>query len=193
MDQLEFRSYSQDVFSDRLKSGEESILKALYLMHFETVRRYVLQNNGSSDDASDVYQEAFIAVWRNVQLDRFVPQDEHEFAAYLIRVAKNKWIDELRKAKNRRWVSMDGEFDRDAVLPTEVDETDVYVDVVKKQYRHLGERCRELLGRFYFRKESLRKIAEAFGWTEASAKNNKYRCLKQLRELVVKGGRGRHE
>jgi len=191
MDRLEFRPFSQEVFADRLKSGEEAILKTLYLRYRGTVEHHVLQNSGSNDDANDVYQEAFIAVWRNVQLDRFVPQDEREFAAYLIRVAKNKWIDELRKSKNKQRVTMDMEFDGGSVQQPEADETDAYIEAVKKQYQHLGERCRELLNRFYFRKESLRKIAEAMGWTEASAKNNKYRCLKQLRELVIKEG-GHH-
>src|SRR5690606_37932645 len=43
------------------------------------------------------------------------------------------------------------------------------IAVVKKQYQQLGVRCKELLGRFYFRNQSLREIAAAFAWTEASA------------------------
>jgi len=188
MDQLDFRPHNRQVFADSLKSGKEMILKSLYLRYRGTVEHYVLRNSGSTDDANDVYQEAFIAVWRNVQLDRFVPANESEFGAYLIRVAKNKWIDELRRNKSKASVSLNDEYDVSARLSTTADEADMYIDTVKNQYRYLGKRCRELLGRFYFRKESLRKIAEVFGWTETSAKNNKYRCLKQLREMVLKGG-----
>lgn len=187
MDQLKLRPHSQPVFPDLLKSGENTTLKALYIRYREPVERYVMQNNGSSEDANDVYQEAFIAVWRNIQLDRFDPAGEDEFAAYLIRVAKNKWIDELRRNRNKDLVSIRAEHEGRAVLHPEADKTDAYIDAVKNEYLRLGERCKDLLGRFYFHKQSLRKIGEAFGWTEASAKNNKYRCLKQLRELVKKG------
>ncbi|HEY0040609.1 MAG TPA: hypothetical protein VGB71_08105, partial [Flavisolibacter sp.] len=55
---------------------------------------------------------------------------------------------------------------------------------VRENFTKLGNNCRELLNRFYFQKESLRTIALAFQWTEATAKNNKYRCLQQLRELI---------
>ncbi|WP_353125478.1 RNA polymerase sigma factor [Parapedobacter pyrenivorans] len=187
MDQLEFRQFNQRQFSNLLKSGDGTMLKALYLRYYKNIEHYVEKNSGSPDDAKDIYQEAFTAVWRNVQLDRFVPNDEGEFAAYLTRVAKNKWIDELRKNKNKHQVSMGGEHELSMVSEMEADQTDAYIDTVKRQYKHLGERCRELLSRFYFHKQSLRKIAAIFDWTEASAKNNKYRCLKQLRELVLKG------
>ncbi len=173
---------------ERLKSDDENTLNALYAANYKTLEFYVLRNNGSVDDAKDIYQEAFLAVWRNVQLDRFTPNDEGDFAAYLIRVAKNKWIDELRKNKTKQTASVEGAYGTDPAIDELTDETDTYIDAVKKQYRYLGARCRELLGRFYFRKQSLREIAAVFEWTEASAKNNKYRCLKQLRESVLKEG-----
>jgi len=175
-------------FTERLKSDEESILNALYAANYKPLEVYIVRNSGSSDDAKDIYQEAFLAVWRNIQLDRFAPGDEGEFAAYLIRVAKNKWIDNLRKLKDKHTVSVETAPDEAILTAGTVDETDTYIDTVKKQYKHLGARCRDLLGRFYFRKQSLREIAAVFDWTAASAKNNKYRCLKQLRELVLKEG-----
>lgn len=172
--------------TERLKSDEERILNVLYTTNYKPLELYIVRNNGSSDDAKDIYQEAFLAVWRNVQTDRFTPRDEEEFAAYLMRVGKNKWIDELRKNKNKYKVSVDEESGFDRVSEGYADETDTYINAVKKHYKYLGARCRELLGRFYFRKQSLREIAEVFNWTETSAKNNKYRCLKQLREQVLK-------
>jgi DNA-directed RNA polymerase specialized sigma24 family protein len=38
---------------------------------------------------------------------------------------------------------------------------------------------------YYFMKQSMSKIAAVFSWTEATAKNNKYRCLQRLRNMVV--------
>ncbi len=173
---------------EQIKSDDQLVLQRLYALNFNVMERYILQNSGSEEDAKDVYQDAFIAVWRNVQLDRFAPNSEGEFSAYLFRVAKNKWIDELRKRKGRNMVSVEDGLDESVEPMEEPDEIDAYIDIVKKKYRLLGARCRELLSRFYFRRQSLGEIAAVFDWTAASAKNNKYRCLKQLRDLVLKKG-----
>lgn len=187
MDQPVSRRLSLSLI-ERLKSDDEQTLKALYLASYRALANFVLRNTGSEDDAKDIYQEAFIVVWRNVQLDRFAPINEGEFGAYLIRVGKNKWIDVLRKSKHNKVVPLDEHYDTENTVEEFTNEVDTYLDWVKIQYKHLGNRCRELLGKFYFRKQSLREIAEGYGWTEASAKNNKYRCLKQLRDLVMKEG-----
>ena len=50
----------------------------------------------TEEEAKDIYQEAFIIVWRNVQLEKFTPGNESEVAGYLFNVAKYKWIDHLR-------------------------------------------------------------------------------------------------
>lgn len=179
---------SSHTFAEQLLSADELVLKTIYARNYRVAEQYVIQNSGTTEDARDVYQEAFMAVWRNIHLNKFTPADENEFGAYLFRVTKNKWIDQLRSSKNKRIVELandePGEW-----IDEDVTETDMYIDAVKKQFGKLGERCRNLLELFYFKKQSLAKIAEQFSWTEASAKNNKYRCLKQLREMVTSNGK----
>lgn len=176
-------------FLDALQSTDEKLLKAIYVGNYPGVERFITQNNGNTDDARDIYQEAFLAVWRNVRLQRFSPADEQEYAAYLFRVAKNKWIDQLRANKHKYMVALTNDEQLSPANGTDQQETDQYIDAVKKHYTGLGEKCRELLSMFYFQKLSLKKIAAFFSWTEPSAKNNKYRCIKQLRELIINKGK----
>lgn len=167
-----------------IKQNDEAALKALYQQNYGKVETYVLNNNGTVDEAKDVYQEAFIAVWRNIQLDRFRPANESSLSGYLYQVAKNKWLDHLRSGHYKKVVPLkdsdNGEADGSVVNEIEL----AYLSSVQENLARLGENCRELLKRFYYRKESLRLIAAAFDWTEATAKNNKYRCLQKLRELI---------
>ncbi len=51
------------------------------------------------------------------------------------------------------------------------------------RFAQLGERCQEILRRFYYEKQSMKEIAEVFQLTEASAKNEKYRCMQRLNKL----------
>ncbi len=67
---------------------------------------------------------------------------------------------------------------------TLTEESVAYLESIKTNYHKLGEQCKEVLQLFYFKKESMKQIAARFSWTEASAKNNKYRCLQKLREMV---------
>lgn len=144
-----------------------------------------MQNNGSEDDAKDIYQEAFVAAWRNIQLDKFMPQNETSLGGYIYRIARNKWLDQLRSVKYKKTIAL-AEEDRAFAEEQETAEDDsAYIEAVKTNYRLLGDQCKKLLNLFYFEKESMREIAVHFSWTEASAKNNKYRCLQKLREMTT--------
>ena len=94
-------------------------------------------------------------------------------------------MDHLRSAHYRNVAAINDQADN---LPEDIlPEEDVrYITEVKDQFNLLGENCRDVLTRFYYKKESMKIIAQRFEWTEATAKNNKYRCLQHLRKLLKK-------
>ena len=168
----------------RLKANDEQALKSLYVNNYPRVASFVLRNSGSTEDAKDLFQEAFIATWQNIMLDKFTISETATVSGYLFQIARNKWIDRLRQRKKEMTMVSAPEADSPPELIPE--ETADHLALVQEQYGLLGEPCRELLDRFYFRRESLRTIAGIFSWTEATAKNNKYRCLQKLRAAVLK-------
>lgn len=171
---------------EAVKANNEKVLQQLYTANYGNVERYVLQNSGSVDEAKDIFQEAFIAVWRNIQLDKFVPAGENSLNGYLFQVAKNKWMDHLRSAIVKKTTTLNENLD-DTMTFEQVNDNDVQrIKSIRAQFKNLGENCRELLVRFYYKKQALKDIAAALEWTEATAKNNKYRCMEKLRTLVVK-------
>lgn len=177
---------NQDSFTliDAIIANNEEVLKSLYKENYFRVEKYVVTNSGTIDEAKDLYQEAFITLWRNIQMEKFYPENEHSINAYLYRIAKNKWLDHLRSCQFRKTVPlmemMDHRKEED-----ELPEEDVqFIEKVRTQFEELGENCRELLIRFYYKKQSMRTISKYFDWTEGSTRNNKYRCLQTLRELL---------
>lgn len=164
--------------------GEESLAE-IYTANYPAVEKYILANSGTREDAKDIYQETFLAFWRNVQLNRFELQHENSVSSYLMRIAKYKWIDVLRKNDKIKLTAVDTDHADDTGIYRLEQEDEQYLLQVKKHYKNMGEPCKELLYRFYFKKEMLRQIAAHFSWTEATAKNNKYRCLLKLRNLVL--------
>lgn len=170
-------------FLNAIKISSPGILQQLYTDNYPAIENYIINNNGSAAEAKDIFQEAFVAVWRNVQLDKFDPKNKNEFAAYLFRVCKNKWISFLRSASYKNVRPLEKETEEIAAEEITAEEQN-YLAAVMDSFKKLGDNCQELLTRFYYKKESLRKIADQFEWTEATARNNKYRCIEKLRHLL---------
>ena len=184
---MQQNTFKEDLYvmgqSNAIKANDDVALKSLYKSNYYKIEKYILKNNGSIEQAKDIYQEAFIAVWRNIQLDKFYPENESALEGYLYQIARNKWLDHLRSNQYKKHTPLSNLTNR---LPEETagEEDNGYIDDVIKQFEQLGENCREVLTMFYYKKESMKTIAQLFDWTEATARNNKYRCLQRLRELL---------
>jgi len=166
-----------------IRNNDEPSLRQLYISNYPRVENFVINNNGTADQAKDVFQEAFIAVWRNIQLDRFQLQNGTGLEAYLFQIAKNKWMDYLRSGHYTKVVRMDT-----VTVPAEADEAPAgeneYMSLVKKHFSLLGENCKKILTLYYYQNQTLKQIAHQMNWTEATAKNNKYRCILKLKDLI---------
>jgi hypothetical protein len=54
------------------------------------------------------------------------------------------------------------------------------------QLKEKGEKCYEILTRFFYQKQSMDEIAAAMGYTNGdNVKNQKSRCQKKMKELVL--------
>ncbi len=179
------KSFTEQLIA--IKANDERTLQKIYRENYFKTEKYVLENQGTVAEAKDIFQEAFIAAWRNIKLDRFHPENESSLAGYLYTIAKYKWLDCLRSAHFRKTVSMDNISTRteEPAPYADLNEDDQqYLQQVRTHFEQLGANCREVLTRYYYKKESLRTISSALNWTEATARNNKYRCLQQLRAMI---------
>ena len=181
---------SQLQLVDAIKANNSMALKKLYTANYHKIEALVLKNNGSQEHAKDVYQEAFIIVWKNVKNDRFVPENDTALQGYLYQIARNKWMDILRSSKFKKTNLIHNEM---AIVDKHMDycdeeDTDLFKQKLTQTmdaFKTLGNPCKELLTTFYFEKKSLREIAEQLQIEENTARNKKYRCMEKLRELVL--------
>lgn len=167
-----------------IKVNDAATLKNLYTANFAKVKRFVLKNNGSEQQAKDVYQEAFIAMWRNVKNDRFASKSETAINGYLFKIAKYKWLDHVRsvKYKNTTFINREMEYDEPDI---EIEEAkNNRINRLMECIANLGERCQTLLKLFYFERKTYREIAELLKIDEAYARTAKYRCQEQLKEMT---------
>lgn len=174
---------SQEQLILGIKENQRRVIEALYLEVFPKVKSYILQNSGDEDQAKDIFQEAFLVAWQKVKNGDFLPQNATAMQGFLFQVSKNKWLDWLRSSKFKMESTMgaiviDVADSEDGLLQEE------RLTQLEKAFKQLGENCKELLKRFYYEKVSLENLAEKFGWTVQTAKNNKYRCMEKLRKII---------
>lgn len=167
-----------------LQANDERFMQEFYHDNFDRVKRFVLDNNGTVEDAKDIYQEAYLSVWRNVRMDRFTPRHAGSLEAYLLQIARYKWLDRLRSMPHKNTTALQPVHENLMTFEELDDITEKRLELIKARFRSLGNGCQELLGRFYYGNESMKQIATDMGWTEATAKNNKYRCMEKLRKLI---------
>lgn len=177
-------SINQPTLLSAIRNNDEKALKTLYQNNYRKVERYVLENSGTTNEAKDIFQEAFIALWRNIQLDRFQPHNGTSLDAYLFSIARNKWLDYLRNVKRSPIVPMTNESNGIENIHELTEIESRSLKNINESLKLLGDVCKEVLRRFYYQRQSMKTIAEEMDWTEATARNNKYRCLQQLRKLV---------
>lgn len=181
---------SQTKLVNALKSNDPAALKSLYTSNYYKVESLVLKNSGTIDHAKDIYQEAFICMWKNIKNDSFVPQNETALQGYLYQIAKNKWMDVLRSSrfKNTNLIHNEMTIANNNDEGSHEEEQEIFKQKLKQAmdaFKILGSPCKELLTTFYFEKKSLRDIADELQIEENTARNKKYRCMEKLRELVL--------
>src|SRR6516225_2229653 len=80
------------------QAGDQDAFERLVRLHDQSVLRLALNLLRSPEDANDIYQEAFLRVYRNLHDFRF----DCSFHTWLYRIVTNLCLDALRKRKVRK-------------------------------------------------------------------------------------------
>src|SRR5438132_8499678 len=80
------------------QAGDQYAFEQLVQAYDQSVLRLALNLLRSPEDASDIYQEAFLRVYRNLHTFRF----DCSFHTWLYRIVTNICLDQLRKRKVRK-------------------------------------------------------------------------------------------
>jgi len=152
----------------------------------DPVKKYILSNSGVADDAKDIFQDALVVLYKNVQSENFTLTVS--LKTYLLAIVKNLWLQELRR-RNKMPVTTD-----EAEIPDINFNENKNFEIAKAAFNLLGERCRQLLILFYFKKKTYKELASFLGFgDEKTAKNQKYRCLQKAKENYITLSTNSHE
>jgi RNA polymerase sigma-70 factor (ECF subfamily) len=175
------------------QGGDQYAFEQLVQAYDQSVLRLALNLLRSPEDASDIYQEAFLRVYRGLHTFRF----DCSFHTWLYRIVTNLCLDHLRKRKVRREESTvvetsEGLLDRLEVIQEQRAEG----DPARKLLSHeLGFRIGQVLSDMtprermvfemrHYQGLRLRAIGEILGTTEEAAKNCLFRATQKMRAAL---------
>jgi len=166
-----------------LANNDSRAVETIYKYNFNMVQAFVLNNNGSYDDARDIFQEAMIALYEKAQSESFVLTCQ--IKTYVYSICRRLWLKKLQQMGR-----FSNQVDNlDETIPVEEDleihqKRNAEFVIMERAMNSLGEPCKSLLEGYYLKKMGMQELAAAFGYTNAdNAKNQKYKCLMRLKKL----------
>ncbi|MBV9303361.1 MAG: sigma-70 family RNA polymerase sigma factor [Acidobacteriaceae bacterium] len=173
--------------------GDSAAFEQLVRSYDQSVLRMALNLLHSKEDARDIYQEAFLRVYRNLSRFRF----DCSFSTWLYRIVANLCLDQIRKRKVRKeepasLSTTGGELDRFQFVAENRADVDPQRQLMSAE---VNERVKEVLDRLtprerivfemrHFQGMRLRAIGEALGVTEEAAKNCLFRATQKMRAAL---------
>ena len=165
----------------RIAQRDPEALETLYERHAKQVFSLALAILGSRAKATDLTQEVFLLVWRHAGIYR--PTGEPR--AWLLRLTRNRAIDELRRERRRPQGTPPQAADvlQTLAAPTVVTETLEYHEV-RKAVAALPEAQREALFLAFFHGFSHQEIASKLQTPLGTIKARIRRALQTLRQQL---------
>jgi RNA polymerase sigma-70 factor (ECF subfamily) len=187
-------SRKPDVLDERAliraaQAGDRAAFEQLVRLYEAAVLRLALQLVRSEDEARDLYQEAFLKIYRSLHHFRF----ESRFSTWVYRVVTNVCLDHLRRTARRKEsqapVSEEGRPEFFQALPEERPGLDPERTLRGKEIARrlesalarLSPRERLVFELKHYHGMKLRAIGEQCGTSEETAKNSLFRATQKLR------------
>jgi len=172
------------------QAGDERAFEALVRLYDQNVLRLAYNLLRSTEDANDIYQEAYLRVYRNLHTFRF----DCSFQTWLYRIVTNLCLDALRKRRVRREdpatvETGEGTIDRMVSVEESRAHGDPQRELLSTQLRQrigdalggLTPRERVVFELRHYQGMRLRAIGETLGTSEEAAKNCLFRATQKMR------------
>ncbi len=177
------------------QQGDRAAFEELVRQYDQPVLRLALHLIGSEHEAKDIYQEAFLKVYRNLGSFRF----ECSFYTWVYRIVTNLCMDHMRRRQVRKedsGVRVTSEGEEVDLLEQHPDERAGASPEQELMRRELGKRIARALTKLsprermvfemkHYQGLKLRTIGEALNTTEETAKNTLFRATQKLRAALA--------
>jgi len=175
-----FKKLSDTDIIEGVLKQDDKVLNWLYDNYLQSVKSYVLQNSGSEEDVSDVFQDSIIALY--TQISENTLNLTTDLKGYFFGIARNVWNAHLRKKQRTTELKTDVEDEDD------VDEINKLIleKIVSRAFQKLRPDQQMVLNLFS-EGFTYEEIAQKMNLkNETYARRKKYMCKEDLLEFIKK-------
>jgi RNA polymerase sigma factor (sigma-70 family) len=181
-------NFSDDELIGSLQTGKgrDEAIRFIYKNYFDSLSWFVLNNQGSIQDAEDIFQEVVVNFISLVEMNKF--RGESSIKTFLFSLNRFSWLNELKRRGRASTRELNYEKGNDqyqddvSKLVIERESADQVLNLVDQ----LGETCKKILLLFYYENMSMKNILEQLDYeNEQVVRNKKYKCLKQLEKMIT--------
>lgn len=166
-----------------LANEDKSSIERIYREHYNMVQSLVVNNNGSTDDAADIFQESMIVLFEKVKTGGF--ELHCQLKTFIYAVSRRLWLKKLNQQS--RYSSHSDNMEEVVSVDEDMEiheNRQKEFNLMEMAMSKIGEPCKSLLEAYYLQKKQMQAIAADFGYTNAdNAKTQKYKCLVRLKKL----------
>lgn len=166
-----------------LVNNDSKAIESIYKENYNMIQAFILNNNGTYDDARDIFQEAMITLYEKAKSESFVLTCQ--IKTYIYSVCRRLWLKRLQQMG--RYISAGENVEETVPVEDDIEiheKRNAEFAIMERAMGSLGEPCKSLLDAYYVQKKGMTEIAAEFGYTNAdNAKNQKYKCLMRLKKL----------
>ncbi len=170
---------------EALRRGDSKVYEKLFIEYFGMVKYLVENNQGTEEDARDVFQDTILVLINKSRQANFTLKAS--IKTFIYSVARNIWYSRARKRKGLKTITdFEDYLESDETSVERKKAHDERLNKLEKQLAGMGDPCRTLLQQFYYLKQSMTEIAKNLGYTNANhAKSQKYKCMKKLKSMML--------
>ncbi|MEE4255672.1 MAG: sigma-70 family RNA polymerase sigma factor [Bacteroidales bacterium] len=163
-----------------IRKQDERIITEMYTAYFPSVRHYIYRNNGSAEDARDIFHDAFVVLLEKIRENSL--DLNCSLKTYLYAVCKNLWLKKISSYKTVHTQYSDLEDTLAGANPINQEFYDInraYL-LYQKQFAKMSPTCRKLI-QYFLEGYSYQEITRLMNYeNEGYARKRKYRCIKIL-------------
>lgn len=166
-----------------LAENDKKSIETIYRLNYSVIQTFVLHNNGSVDDARDIFQEAMVVLYEKSKTPTF--SLHCQIKTYVYSICRRLWLKRLQQLS--KFSTQVESLEETVPVEEDIKEHEKINNdfiIMEHAMGKIGEPCKSLLDAYYLQKKNMQEISLEFGYTNAdNAKTQKYKCLLRLKKI----------
>ena len=186
---MDFSNYDDKALVQMVIGGRSEAFDALFARHRDAIYAMLLKSTGSSNEADDLMQEAFMKAYLKISLYNA----DYDFGAWIYTIARNTFVDYNRTLKNKAINPQNIPLENSSAAQASAPTPEEYI--INAQQRNQIERYIAMLPEDYRRLFELRfldeysyeEIAEKLEKKLGTVKTRIFRVRNMMCRLITQG------